>query len=193
LKIMKKIMSSENTKMLKILGLIALLGVCVQYSAAALLAFVLDFMPEVKANYEALVDSMVQYDFKVLIYVALLAPIVEEAIFRIVLMWAGLKFMPFWAVNLSQAVLFGLYHGNWVQGIYAFILGLLLGYVRYDSKNLMTSMMLHIFINLGGIAVEYVPFLNQEDTSAIIITIAGACIVVSALALKRLHILWNEA
>ncbi|MFQ7713992.1 MAG: type II CAAX prenyl endopeptidase Rce1 family protein [Agathobacter rectalis] len=40
------------------------------------------------------------------------------------------KALPFALANLMQAALFGLFHLNWIQGIYAFALGIVLGYVR---------------------------------------------------------------
>jgi hypothetical protein len=42
--------------------------------------------------------------------------------------------MPFWVANILQAVLFGIYHMNPLQGIYAFFIGLFLGYVCHKGE-----------------------------------------------------------
>ena len=64
-----------------------------------------------------------------LLYSVLLGPICEELIFRGVTLRLARKALPFWFANLFQAVLFGIYHMNWIQGIYAFAFGILLGYI----------------------------------------------------------------
>ena len=61
------------------------------------------------------------------IYAVILGPVCEELVFRGVTMRLVRRALPFWAANLMQAVLFGIFHMNWIQGIYAFVLGLVLG------------------------------------------------------------------
>lgn len=63
------------------------------------------------------------------IYAVILGPVCEELVFRGVTMRLVRRALPFWAANLMQAVLFGIFHMNWIQGIYAFVLGLVLGWI----------------------------------------------------------------
>lgn len=83
-------------------------------------------------------------------YSVLLAPISEELIYRGVTMHHAKKFLPFWAANIFQAVLFGIFHMNMIQGIYAFCLGLFLGYVCEKGGNLYHSILLHMLFNFWG-------------------------------------------
>ena len=65
----------------------------------------------------------------------ILPPLVEETIFRgLILGYLRRAGACFVVANLIQAVLFGVYHMNLVQGIYAAALGALLGYLvwRYE-------------------------------------------------------------
>ncbi len=43
-------------------------------------------------------------------------PVCEELVFRGVTMRLVRRALPFWAANLMQAVLFGIFHMNWIQG-----------------------------------------------------------------------------
>ena len=63
------------------------------------------------------------------IYAVILGPVCEELVFRGVTIRLVRRALPFWAANLMQAVLFGIFHMNWIQGIYAFVLGLVLGWI----------------------------------------------------------------
>ena len=56
--------------------------------------------------------------FVTVLYSVILAPICEELIFRGVTMRCARKALPFALANLMQAALFGLFHLNWIQGIY---------------------------------------------------------------------------
>ena len=52
--------------------------------------------------------------------------------------------------NVVQAVLFGVFHQNLVQGIYAALLGVALGFVAHRYNTLAASMLMHMFYNLMG-------------------------------------------
>ena len=65
------------------------------------------------------------------VHVVFVGPLVEELVFRLIFLRAGKKVMPFWAANLVQAALFGLYHTVTIQRIYGFLMGLVIGCVFY--------------------------------------------------------------
>lgn len=77
----------------------------------------------------------------------ILAPIGEELLCRgVIQYYAGKISRRFWAANLIQALMFGIMHANWVQGVYAFFIGLVIGWVRHRYDSLLLAMLLH-FIN----------------------------------------------
>ena len=88
-----------------------------------------------------------------LLYAVIAGPIAEELIFRGVSMRILRKAFPFWAANLIQAILFGVYHMNWLQGCYAAALGLALGYVCEKGGSIYLSIFYHILFNLWGTVV----------------------------------------
>lgn len=78
-----------------------------------------------------------------------LAPIGEELLCRgLVLYYAKQSFGRFWPANILQAFLFGVIHANWVQGVYAFAIGLVLGYLTERYQSLIPAMATHFVVNL---------------------------------------------
>jgi uncharacterized protein len=80
--------------------------------------------------------------------VVILAPVVEELIFRGVIFSSFQRIYPaFWVIFFS-ALLFALFHLNpWQLGP-TFLLGLLLGYVRLKTGSLLAAMLTHALHNL---------------------------------------------
>ena len=79
--------------------------------------------------------------------VVVLAPIVEELIFRGVIFSGFQRIYPsFWAIFFS-ALLFALFHLNPWQLLPTFFLGLLLGYVRLRSGSLLAAIFTHALHN----------------------------------------------
>lgn len=80
-----------------------------------------------------------------------LAPIGEELLCRgLTLKFANKAFGNFWVANVLQALLFGLLHANWVQGIYAFLIGLALGYMTKRYNSIIPAMICHCVVNFSS-------------------------------------------
>ena len=91
-----------------------------------------------------------------LLFVALLAPILEELFFRKLLCRYLLPLGEGYAIILSAAI-FGLAHGNFFQFFYAFGLGCLFALVYVKTGKIRYSILYHIAINLlGGVFAPWV-------------------------------------
>ena len=103
-------------------------------------------------TYNNLMESVGFDDVSVVLalYSVLIAPICEELIFRGVTMQYAKRAMPFWVANIFQALLFGIYHMNVLQGVYAFFIGLFLGYICEKGGSLVLSMCFHACFNIWG-------------------------------------------
>lgn len=95
--------------------------------------------------------------FSMFLYTCLFAPVVEEIIFRGLVM-RGLEKYGKWFAVAASAVLFGLFHGNPAQSPYAFAVGLVLGYVAMEY-NLLWAMVMHMINNL--VLGDLIPRLTQ--------------------------------
>ena len=60
-------------------------------------------------------------------------PLSEELLFRGILFERLRMALPFFWAALGSAAFFGLVHGNWAQGIYATLMGLILAWL-YEKK-----------------------------------------------------------
>lgn len=84
--------------------------------------------------------------FSMFLYVGIFGPITEEILFRGIIQRSLRPYGRNFAI-LCSAFVFGLYHGNLLQSVYAFAVGLVLGYVA-SEYSIVWAMVLHIFNNL---------------------------------------------
>ncbi len=83
----------------------------------------------------------------VFITVCLVGPVVEEIMFRGMIygrLRRGFSMVP--AMFIS-ALLFGVFHMNWVQGVYAGIAGLALAYIYEKTQTIWAGCLMHIIFN----------------------------------------------
>lgn len=79
--------------------------------------------------------------------VCIIAPIIEEVIFRGIILNGMLKrYNPSTAIIISS-LLFALIHGNLHQGINAFLLALIIGCIYYKTHSLYLTIYCHFFNN----------------------------------------------
>ena len=81
------------------------------------------------------------------ISVGIVAPVAEEFLMRGVVMNRLLGYVRVLPALLIQAALFGILHMNLLQGLYAGVLGLLLGYVYIKYGSLLMTIVFHITLN----------------------------------------------
>ena len=109
--------------------------------------------PDAMGAYSELIESIGigEMTWISLLATVILAPISEELLFRGLtlrfLRSAGVKFA---IANVIQALLFGILHMNLVQGIYAFVVGLVLGYVAGKCRTVFLPILLHLCFNFTG-------------------------------------------
>lgn len=148
-----------------------LMGFSMCLAASGLLASADYVVPDVIQQYEELMEAAGLGSDPLIIFASvLIAPIGEELMCRgVVFCYAGrvVKGMrsrtaAFWIANAIQALVFGVMHGNLVQGTYAFLMGLGLGWLRGRYRSLYASMLAHFTINFSstyllGYALMWVP------------------------------------
>jgi membrane protease YdiL (CAAX protease family) len=120
----------------------------------------------------------------IFIYVCIVAPVVEELMFRKILLN---KLMPF-GQKLSivvSAFAFGLFHGNLYQILYAFVIGIILALVTINSGSIKYAIILHIVINtLGSVVFPYLLL----SGNAVAMTIAVLTVFLSILVGTVLYV-----
>ena len=172
--ILKKLPVSPPEKMLgfpgKLLALFACISCFLMYAGNLLgigVTGLLRLIPGVTASDPVSAIVSTAAFLPRLLVVVLLAPILEDYIFRKILIDRLGIYGEKTAVILS-ALLFGLFHGNLSQFFYAFFLGLCFGYFYLRTGQLRLTVLLHMAINfMGGILapafLKKLPFLLEKN------------------------------
>lgn len=110
----------------------------------------------------------------VLLATGILTPVIEEFIFRYGIIGIYLKKSE----NTKKAViisalLFGIAHLNPIQSTYAFLIGLILGWVYIKSENLLPCVLIHVAINTSSVVYDFLP--DEIKMSVLGITVIFAC------------------
>ena len=124
----------------------------------------------------------------------LLAPMGEELLCRGIIMHylskmsdgMGSKRMAFWTANIIQAFFFGIMHGNFIQGVYAFVLGLGLGLLCEKYQSLYPAILCHFVINALSVYImgHLFSWIPESLLSAFILTITGLAISFVSIWIK---------
>lgn len=151
-------------------------GFSCQAMMDGILTMVRPLFPTAFAQYDKLVSTIsgANNSWAMMVAVICLAPIGEELLFRGLIQGYAARYMPAYFAILFQGVLFGLYHGNLVQGIYATILGCILGFVAHRTKCVIPGIILHLSINASLFVVPAVWF--NDTVRCAVITLASAIV-----------------
>lgn len=108
----------------------------------------------------------------VIVSAVILAPIMEELIFRKLVLDRLAGYGPAVAMVVS-ALVFGLAHGNFYQFFYAFLLGLIFAYIYLRTGKVRYSMMLHMMVNFCGsvIPILLLRVADENEVAAILASV----------------------
>ena len=113
---------------------------------------------------------------------SVIAPIIEELIFR-GLVFNRIKYnYNAVAAIIISAIVFGIYHGNLTQGVYATLLGLCLAYVYNKTENLLVPICIHISANVivnfyGKLSENFDTVTKFLESAAIFMIILLLCLI----------------
>jgi len=82
-----------------------------------------------------------------ILFVVILAPILEEIFFRKILCGKLLPYGDLVAITVPSAI-FALCHGNFFQLFYAFLIGVILSYIYLRTGKLRYTIIIHTILNL---------------------------------------------
>lgn len=151
-------------------------GVAAQFFVDGILNLIRPFFADYFSDYDKMLSTVTGAGSSVvmLLAVMLLAPIGEELLFRGLILRYSDKYLPSWTAIIFQALIFGVYHGNIIQGVYAFLLGIVLGLLACKFKSVVPGIILHMSIN---ISLLFVPeFLFETSFKCIATTVISGLI-----------------
>ena len=162
----------------RVLGIVAC-GFFLQISLSMLLSVILPMLPKLYDSYMQIMGMLGDETIFMVLCVCLLAPIGEELIFRGLTLRIMRKVFPWQVAVLIQGILFGVYHLNLVQGVYATLMGLILGYIAYRYGSVLPGILLHISINSLSYVTEYLFPSSLEGHTGIMLGIGIVTLVVA--------------
>jgi len=123
------------------------------------------------------------------VYACIIAPLVEEFIFRKVLLNKLRRFGDKPAIIMT-GIAFGLFHMNLSQFFYAAVLGFIFAYITIRTNTIKYSIILHMIINTMSTAVAPFVIKGNVIVSLVMIIWQFAAILIGAvfLVLKFKHI-----
>ncbi len=138
---------------------IVLLAFGMQYLCVYGINILTRIFPQWMQTYETMLERMGlsgdTLTVPIVLSTVILAPICEELAFRGITMGYAKRNMTFWFANIIQALLFAGMHMNPMQGVYAFFMGLLLGYLVNKSGSIVMGIILHMAFNTIGVLGNY--------------------------------------
>lgn len=153
-------------------------GICSMGAEAGLNQFGYTIMKEVDAA------SAQSVTISMYLYAGILGPIVEELIFRGAVLRSLEKYGKVFAIVVSS-ILFGLFHGNLIQGIFAVLVGLVLAYVT-EEYSIKWAILLHIVNNtVSDLDGLFVKILGENVATFINITVLTVAFIIAMIYLIR--------
>ena len=143
---------------------------------------VLSFIPEEWMSAYAEASSLIVSDNVVLMVLgtAVMAPIIEEIIFRGLAYTRMKQGMPTAVAVILSSALFGVAHGQWVWMLYAFTFGLVLVWVFERSKSLLANILLHFSYNGCAMLQLLIP---EDAPESVWIAINIGAVVVAVISI----------
>jgi membrane protease YdiL (CAAX protease family) len=121
-------------------------------------------LPEMPENLKLMMEKLLEGPVWVsFLSTAIFAPFFEEWLCRGVILRGMLKKVsPTWAILIS-ALFFALIHMNIWQGVPAFLMGIVFGYVYYKTGSLKLTMLMHFANNTMALILSNIPSLKDAE------------------------------
>ena len=146
-------------------------------------------IPALQASYETFNTEMGAFEngdyIWMLLEVSIIGPMVEELLFRgLVFHFVERDTGKEGAAIFISALLFGIWHGIFVQGVYTFLIGLVLGYLYAKTRNIIWSYLVHFVNNFSG---TLPPGFDGEKATALVNLASLLCVPVLLFLLLRMQ------
>lgn len=151
-------------------------------------------------SWDAILPENMQYSseetFRIPFAVSLIgygfvAPFAEEICFRGILFYYLKKWIKAPLAIFISALLFGLYHGNIMQGLYAFVMAVFMAFLVHKTGALSASILFHMVSNLtvtlySQIPVLYLFFVSLPgQITAVALSVLGTLLLVFSFSAKE--------
>ena len=170
---------------IKRLGVVFVLGMSAAVSVNVIVSLsqIARFSPKYQQVSEVIYSGGL---FMEIVSAVIAAPILEELFFRGMIYKRLRDMINVKAAVVISALFFGAFHGNLVQFVYAFIIGLMLAYVYEKFKTIWAPVIFHIGANLISVLItEFMP--QSMNNAAVILGAMLISMVLTFVLLKYVY------
>ena len=122
------------------------------------------------------------------IAMVIIAPLLEELLFRGIIFARLREYMSVKVAIVISALIFGIIHGNVVQGMYAFIIGICLAYIYERYNTLLAAVLFHMSANLMSVIMTECEPVVRFISKALVYNIIGVvCLVMGIIMLISIN------
>lgn len=159
---------------------ISIIFICIAFSMmlSGIAEYVIKYFPSYNET-SKIIDMSMNSIFGILA-VLICAPIFEEILFRGMILGEIKERVNIGAAIIIQGILFGIYHMNLFQSIYAAVLGILLGFICVKTGSIIGSIIAHIIFNICG-SVVFPYLVDISGKFAFLYIIAGTIILIISM------------
>ncbi len=158
------------------------------WALAVFVTPVIELLPQpewLEEMLEGVLDTSSVWSF---ISIVVAAPILEELLFRGIILDGHLKIYPPQMAIGWSAFFFGFFHMNPWQFLLAFALGVLLGWVYYRTRSLLPCIAIHAFNN--GASFFATKYMDESQKDQQLTELIGGAWPTMGLMLGALLVLW---
>lgn len=147
-------------------NIVCLLGIGVfgQYAVRVLVGLIRMVAPAVFTEYEK-VTQIVQLEggspLLMILLVVVIGPIAEEVLFRGVIYGKLREVFTLTQAAVISGAIFGIYHKNIIQGLYAWLFGILLAYIFEKTQTIWGAIVMHMMFNLSAYGIKFLQGLQK--------------------------------
>lgn len=140
---------------------------CMLSSNALVNGLVTAFPGWVTESYQNLEKTIYGSSFFIQVLSAgIICPIVEEMIYRSLIYNRIKKITGVMPAAILSSIIFGAFHGNMVQAVYAFLIGLVCVFVYEKYKSIVAPIFLHISANMFSLMISSLSAGNTESVES---------------------------
>ena len=125
-----------------------IIGLALQIVVTVVLLVFADVFQGVFSEYKLMERAIFEkMSVMYIIAAAILGPIAEELVFRRFTLDILKEEFNIWIAIVVQALIFGVYHGNIIQFVYATLMGVLFGYLVKRYNSIVPGLLMHMVVN----------------------------------------------
>lgn len=125
-------------------------------------------LDDVIGSYEKVSSQLLKGGIGIqLVSLGIVVPIAEELIYRGLVFLRMKKLMEVWTAAVFASVMFGLFHFNLLQGVYTFMLSMVLITVFLKYRSIIPCIIIHSMANITAVLSEYYQISEAVNTGMV--------------------------